>query len=204
MMAETDDDTEKQYRDFENRSRDSTIETLEHRLEEQQREIERLRDEVGDDDKRDRRGLGGTPNLSGDVAAKIKEGPPSEYELDSIDDKKLHRALSDGPEAFVDESTPIYPVHKRAHEVLVHAAPLARSESEDGSTIFLTVPTVKRFLEAREDDRLKHTQVRRVFETIEQAGSEYPRPPTLHKNRDGVIELAIFDYPALFNQSLLS
>lgn len=173
-------------------------------VEEQQQEIDRLRDKVDDDVDRDKRGRGGTPNLDGEVRARLAEGEASEMEFNAVEEQTLHRALSEGPEAFTDEKNPIYPVHERAYKILVHAPSLARSESEDGSTLFLTAPTVKRFLEAQEDGRLKHTQVRRAFETIEQAGSDYPRTPTLHKNRDGVVELVIYDYPSLFDQSLLA
>lgn len=180
------------------------IKRLFRTVEEQQREIDRLRKETTEDVDRDKRGRGGTPNLDGEVMAKLNEGPPREDELEAVDDDTLERALSEGPEAFTDSKNPIYPVHERAYKVLVHAPSLARSESDDGTTLFLTAPTVKRFLEAQEDGRLKHTQIRRVFETIEEAGSDYPRPPTLHKNRDGVIELAIYDFPSLFDQSLLS
>lgn len=183
---------------------DEELGRLYRTVQQQQREIDRLRDKVEEDTDRDKQGRGGTPNLSGDVRAKLNEGPPREAELESVPEKTLHRALSEGPEAFTSGKNPIYPVHERAYKVLIHAPSLARSESEDGSTLFLTAPTVKRFLESQEDTRLKHTQIRRVFETIEEAGKEYPRTPTLHKNRDGVIELVIYDYPSLFNQSLLS
>lgn len=183
---------------------ESHISSLEYRLEETQRELRQLRKSRGYDEPRDRRGPGGTPNRSGDISSMLAEGRPSDVAFMRMDEdnRVLHNAVEDGPDAFVPPNTPTYPVHERAEDVLVHAQSLAREKSADGSTVFLTSPSVKRFLEYRSGERLKHTQVRRVFEQLEQAGANYPRPPILHKNRDGVVELVLFDWDRILGAPL--
>lgn len=165
------------------------------RLRETERELQQLREETNTEE-RDRRGPGGTPNLEGEVLEKLRRDVSDADWAELKLEGELHRAAREGPEAFVEDGNPVYAVHERAYHILSCAQQLARKE-KDGA-VFLTVPSVKKFLEAREGQHLKHTQVRRAFEQIQEAGNEYPRAPTIHKNADGIVEMVIYDYERLF------
>jgi hypothetical protein len=213
-LRSSDDDDESETQDIVMRElRNARIEQLESDLDEKVNEIEQLKEtiqelkeqeeiksaerSVSQDSRMD-----GTPNRDEEIEKVMSQRPPNVSQFEALDDDEalLHKLIVDGPSALTIDHNPVYPVHERARDVLLHAPSLGEIYGEgDTMHIKIPLPDAKLHIESNEGLSIKHTQMKRVFEQLEEAGSAYPRPPILHKNRAGHIELVLFDYNALYS-----
>ncbi|SEP28768.1 hypothetical protein SAMN04487948_13416 [Halogranum amylolyticum] len=86
---------------------------------------------------------------------------------------KLQRLLTYGPEDIADR---VYNVHHRARDVLAHATSWGqRTRDKFGERVVMSARTVKEKLGLKRDETLSSTEVRRVFEKLEQLAADSPR-----------------------------
>ena len=100
----------------------------------------------------------------------------ADVEIDNADlmgDDKIRRAMRDGPDAV--EST-VYSSHERAVELLRKVNDVGTLATDSyGRRFTVNTPQAQEFFRTRNDDRLSTNQIKRVFQKIEDWGSDSPR-----------------------------
>lgn len=100
----------------------------------------------------------------------------ADVEVDNADlmgDDKIRRAIRDGADA-VENS--VYSSHRRAVELLRNINDVgSRTTDKMGPRFTVDTPSAKQFFRTRNDEKLKSSQIKRVFEKIEQWGDDSPR-----------------------------
>lgn len=97
-------------------------------------------------------------------------------DTDVAGEDKIKRLLTNGPEDVVDR---VYQVHHRARDLLEHAGEIGNVQNDKfGRRIMFTSPVVKERLGMVRNEELSTTEVKRVFEKVEELAADSPRKAT--------------------------
>lgn len=110
-------------------------------------------------------------------------------DADLIAKDKLVRLVQQGPDAITDR---VYPVHERAKVLLEHADDWGTVVSDaNGQRVVYTAPEVRPFLNAYFNRSFASSELKRVFEKIEDLAAISPRTVRVDKNQAGEHRLVV-------------
>ncbi|WP_135855138.1 hypothetical protein [Halorussus salinus] len=110
-------------------------------------------------------------------------------DADLIAKDKLVRLVQQGPDAVTDR---VYPVHERAQALLEHPKEWGRVVSDaNGQRVVYTAPQVRPYLNAYFDRSFASSELKRIFEKIEDLAAISPRTVRVDKNQAGEHRLVV-------------
>lgn len=104
-------------------------------------------------------------------------------DADLIAKDKLVRLVQQGPDAVTDR---VYPVHERAKVLLEHTSEWGTVVSDsNGQRVVYTAPKARPYLNAYFNRRFTSSELKRIFEKIEDLAAISPPTVRVDKNQAG-------------------
>lgn len=118
----------------------------------------------------------------------------NEIEIDTMDlvteDDHISRFIANGPE---DVFPRVYKKHRRARKMLMNASDWGDPVDDQlGKRVVFKASTVKPFLKTEYDRSFNSTEVKRIFEVVDELGEMSSREVDFEKNAEGEHRLAVW------------